>query len=168
MSNMREYFEQMYRPELKWAGTHFLCNACLVHRPQENRSPDERYCMECYDFLVDEVNHMGMRGVTRRPDWMPREAPLQEENEKKVVPYVSGIMSPMNDEKSEVDIIKPAPPKKEVAKRGRKQRQLPIELIEQLHSQDMGSKAIASSLKARQGVVVSYKTIQRILKGERN
>jgi transposase len=48
-----------------------------------------------------------------------------------------------------------------------KKRELPIELIKQLHSQGSGSKAISSTLKAEQGIKVSYKTIQRILSGER-
>ena len=72
-------------------------------------------------------------------------------------------MSTLNEPPVIVDNFRP---------RGRpkyyKKRELPEELIRQLHSQGMGSKAIASSLKARQSVVVSYKTIQRILKGERS
>ena len=68
MSNTREYFKQIYRPELKRAGTHFFCNACLVHRPQKNRSPDERYCHECFDFLMEEASLDTSR---RRADWKP-------------------------------------------------------------------------------------------------
>ena len=46
-------------------------------------------------------------------------------------------------------------------------RELPEELIRQLSSEGMGSRAIASTLKKR-AIIVSYKTIQRILAGERN
>ena len=70
MSNTREYFEKMYRPELNRAGTHFFCNACLVHRPLPDKSPDERYCYECYDFFMEEASLDTSR---RRADWKPRE-----------------------------------------------------------------------------------------------
>jgi len=52
-------------------------------------------------------------------------------------------------------------------KRGPKRRQLPEDLIKQWSSEGMGSKAITSQLKAELGITVSYKTIQRILSGER-
>jgi hypothetical protein len=45
-------------------------------------------------------------------------------------------------------------------------RELPEELIRQLSSEGMGSRAIASTLKKRD-IIVSYKTIQRVLSGER-
>ena len=61
-----------------------------------------------------------------------------------------------------VDIFRP---------RGRakiyKKRQLPENKIKQLHSQGVGSKVIASKPKVEQGINVSYKTIQKVLLGER-
>ena len=61
-----EYIEEMYRPELKRAGTHFFCQGCLVHRPLDDRSPDERYCQQCCDFLLQEAATQ----PTRKAAWM--------------------------------------------------------------------------------------------------
>lgn len=33
----------------------FWCHACLEDRPATERSPDPRYCRQCHDFLVKEV-----------------------------------------------------------------------------------------------------------------
>ena len=54
-SSTYDYFSELYRPELAKAGTHFFCHACLVHRPVDDRSPDERYCQQCFEFLSDEM-----------------------------------------------------------------------------------------------------------------
>jgi len=56
-----------------------------------------------------------------------------------------------------VDIIPP-----QGAIRWPKKKPLPIEQITQLASEGLRSKAIASRLK-KNGVIVSYKTIQRVL-----
>ena len=48
-----------------------------------------------------------------------------------------------------------------------KKRQLPEDRIKQLHKEGMGTKAIATYLKREQSITVSYKTIQRVLSGER-
>lgn len=66
-----------------------------------------------------------------------------------------------------VDIIKPLDDTKARAKRVPKHRELPEDLIMRLSSKGMGSKAISTKLEEH-GVVVSYKTIQRILLGERH
>ena len=49
-----------------------------------------------------------------------------------------------------------------------KKRLLPDDKIRQLHKDGMGAKAIATKLKREKGIIVSYKTIQRVLSGERN
>jgi len=64
----RGYFEKVYRPELKRAGSHFFCESCLVHRPLDDRSPDERYCQQCFDFLLQEA---AMQCI-KRADWIPQ------------------------------------------------------------------------------------------------
>ena len=76
-------------------------------------------------------------------------------------------MSTLNDKKSEVDIIQPSVAKVTREKRGPKQKALPQELIRQLAGKNMGSKAIATHLRREMGIHVSYKTIQRVLSGER-
>ena len=45
--------------------------------------------------------------------------------------------------------------------------ELPDYEIKQLHNNGMGSKAIAAQLKREHGIDVSYKTVQRVLSGEK-
>ena len=72
----------------------------------------------------------------------------------------------MAGKKSEVDIIQPAVTVRTLRKRGPKPKALPEELIIQWAGEGMGSKAIAARLKG-EGIEVSYKTIQRVISGER-
>ena len=72
-----------------------------------------------------------------------------------------------SNQKSEVDIIHPVHATRTSPKRGPKFRDLPVGLITQWAANGMGSKAITAKLKAEQGIEVSYKTIQRLLSGER-
>jgi hypothetical protein len=78
------------------------------------------------------------------------------------------IMSTVKAQKIEVlDIIQPMTAKVTLdKKRGPKRKVLPEDLVKRLASQGQGSKAIAAQLK-KQGLEVSYKTIQRILSGQR-
>ena len=78
-----------------------------------------------------------------------------------------GIMSTVEGVKTETATIPSLAPSPEAAKRGPKHRRLPEDLIKQLSRKDMGSKAIAAKLKRDKGIKVSYKTIQRVLSGER-
>lgn len=158
------YFDIKRDNELIAAGTHFWCEACLYARPVEIKSPDSRYCFRCYDFLLREANQMqGKRG---RPAWVPK-APTKSKSSKIVAPHVAlegaRIMSTSELPKSRVDIIQPKTPKNT---RGPKFRKLPTDLIIQLSGEGLGSKAIATRLKAQE-IEISYKTIQRILRGER-
>lgn len=68
MSNNYAYYQLIYQPELKRAGTHFFCHCCLVHRPLDDRSPDERYCQQCCEFLLKEADIQRIK----RADWIPR------------------------------------------------------------------------------------------------
>ena len=70
------------------------------------------------------------------------------------------IMSPSTATKVEGDIIRAR------GKRGPKPRQLPEEAIKRWAGEGMGSKAIAVTLRREHGIVVSYKTIQRLLKSK--
>ena len=119
-----------------------------------------------------------MLAGNKRPAWIPkpysysvRGAVAREITGEKPIPVVvDGVlnMSTLNDKNSKVDIIEPSVAKVTRGKRGPKQKPLPQELIEQWASEGMGSKAIASQLKRGQGIDVSYKTIQRVLSGQRN
>jgi hypothetical protein len=110
----------------------------------------------------------------RRPAWIPVlstdavRPKLESEKQWGIPTDGAGNMSTLKRDKSEVDIIQPQG--RELAhnkKRGPKHRELPGEFIMQLHEDGLGAKAIASRLKAEQGIWVSYKTIQRLLAGER-
>lgn len=83
----------------------------------------------------------------------PMEIPTEKEKTK---------MSTLNSTSPKVDNFRP---------RGRpktyKKLSLPDDKIKQLHKEGLGAKAIASKLKREQGIPVSYKTIQRVLSGER-
>jgi hypothetical protein len=141
----------------------FFCQACAVGKPASEQSPDPRYCQGCYEFLLKEAE---LLTGTKRPKWIPKP---QTAPKKQYPISVDGasIMSTVEGKKFEVDIIQPSVAIRAVVKRGPKHRQLPEDLIRQLASEGMGSKVIAARLKAEYGVIVSYKTIQRILSGER-
>jgi hypothetical protein len=72
-------------------------------------------------------------------------------------------MATVNGKKSEVAIIQATVGKK----RGRKQGDLPLELIKKWASEGMDSKRIASRLNTEHGIEVSFRTIARVMKGER-
>ena len=158
-----EVFDIKRDNKLIAAGTHFWCETCLVARPLDDQSPDGRYCQGCYDFLLKEAEML--TGHIKKPTWIP--CKNGQQNQPHVSPYGGGIMSTLGEGKIEVDIIKPSVKHKILAKRGPKHKELPIELIKQWAGEGMGSKAIASKLNNELDIEVSYKTIQRILAGER-
>lgn len=145
----------------------FLCQACLEDKPPQEKSSDPRYCQGCYDFLLEEAKRLMEHGVTKRANWIPQNPANTPQKEKKVVRDHSVIVSTLKNEKSIVDTIEATVASRATGKRGRKFKQLPEDLIRQLNDEGMGCKAIATRLKAGHGVVVSYRTIQRVLSGER-
>ncbi len=139
----------------------FFCQACLVGKPADEQSPDPRYCQWCYDFLRKEAALLS----TSPPAWVPKDPPDAPHKPSdalpavdiiiKVSPCPDGIMSTVESQK------------KELEKRGPKHRAIPHELVKQWASGGMGSKAITSRLKNELDITVSYKTVQRILSGQR-
>ncbi len=155
------YFDVKHDTEIINAGG-FFCQACLVGKPAVEISPDPRYCQTCYDFLLKEAE---MDSGRRDGDWKPKKATKQT---AQVSEDVCGIMSTLESKKIEVDIIHPPDAiYRPSGKRGPKHKRLPEDLIKQLSDEGMGSKAIATRLKAELGITVSYKTIQRVLSGKR-
>ena len=140
----------------------FFCEACLMGRSAGEQSPDPRYCRSCYEFLCKEV---GMDTRKRGVDWHPRAkrtlitaAPVPEDLRR--------IMSTVGDQNFEVCISRPGVGQIMPGKRGPKHRHLPEAKIKELALEGLGAKAIASKLHS-DGIEVSYKTVQRILSGER-
>ena len=147
----------------------FFCQACLVGKPAQEQSSDPRYCQGCYEFLLKEAEMDTRRGGG---DWKPvnpyKKAKNVGEKSAQVSPFMRRIMSTLNDKISEVDIIQLSVAARASGKRGPKHKALPQELIKLWAGEGMGSKSIATKLKAEQGIDVSYKTIQRVLSGQRN
>jgi hypothetical protein len=159
------YFDIKRDNKLIAAGTHFWCEACLVARPIDNQSLDPRYCQGCYEVLVMEAEMLKETGTWRRPEWLPTASPDTKRGAKKDGDTPTPIpqnMSTLKDEKITVDIIRPR-----IGKRGPRKMELPDDKIKQLHEDGMEAKAIATQLKREHGIEVSYKTIQRLLSGER-
>jgi hypothetical protein len=158
-------------------GTHFWCQGHLGARPIEERSPDPRYCRSCYDFLSQEamISHI-------KADWVPKATnkdiggiaigKAHDAPKTSRAPSVKGdtilIQRPIPPADRQPIMSTPKPPTPVMVKkrRGPKQKKLPVGMIKRWEKKGLGSKRIAARLK-EQGVEVSYKTIQRILNGQR-
>ena len=140
----------------------FFCQACVIGKPAVEISPDPRYCQSCYDFLLKEAEILH---DSKRPKWIPKPQNPQQgaKNQYHVSQVGDAKLSTVEPIEFEVDNFKP---------RGRpktyKKRPLPEDKIKQLQGEGLGAKAIATWLKGEQGIIVSYKTVQRLLSGRRN
>jgi hypothetical protein len=157
------------------AGTHFYCQGHLGARPIEEQSEDPRYCRSCCVFLSQEAEQSHSRAA-----WVPRvkgkrvraanavhdTPPAAPQPDR--TPLVKGdtipAQCPVPSPESQPIMSTPKPSL--VRRRGPKQKNLPVGEIKRWEKEGLGSKRIAARLKG-QGVEVSYKTIQRILNGQR-
>jgi hypothetical protein len=141
-----------------------FCQACLVDKTASELSPDPRYCQGCYEFLKAEAE---MLPATKRPSWRPK---TQQKGQEKAIPVSQDVVSNMatvKDKKSKVAIIHPTDATRTLPKRGPKHKALPVELITQWASEGMGYKRIAARLKVEHGIEVGFRTVARVVKGER-
>jgi len=141
-----------------------FCQACLVGKLESQMSQrDSRYCVDCQPIV--EEGYIQLRQHKRYLQQLhnPKIEALKGEGRENYTNKEKTKMSTLNSPTPTVDIFRP---------QGRlttyKKKELPELQIKQLHNEGMGSKAIASKLKAEQGIDVSYKTIQRVLSGQRN
>lgn len=157
MNNTLEYFEKAYRPELARVGTHFLCLACLVHKPKDDRSEDSRYCQSCFDFLIDEVKASDTRDVLRKSRWMPKKDADKRRAKtiRQGIPLTQVFAQPNSDNK-----------KPNAISGGRPAKDLPVEKINTMSDSGMKVPEILRQLKA-DGVEISKRTIYSILAGQR-
>ncbi|MBA7704067.1 hypothetical protein ES703_112865 [subsurface metagenome] len=145
----------------------FFCHACVMDKPATEASPDPRYCQGCYDFLTKEAELLD----GRKPAWVPKDSqcitrtPL--EPSRKPLQPASGVGHNYIDTQIGSGIMSTVESKKDDGKRGPKQKALPRELIKQWAGEGMGSRVIALKLNSELGIKVSYRTIQRVLSGER-
>lgn len=159
------------------AGTHFYCWGHLGARPIEEQSADPRYCQSCYEFLLQEAELLHSRA-----EWVPKVIrgfrPLinkvQDAPQAKHIPSVKGDIILANTSttpaKRQLIMSTPKTPKPASGKkrRGPRYKVLPVGTIKRwAKTNGMGSKAIATRLGRERGIEVSYKTIQRILAGQR-
>ena len=137
----------------------FWCYTHLADLPLEKQSSDPRYCKECFEILKVEAADLRSTGHLRRQWWLPQTTKLSVKETAHVVERHDGNMSTVKAKNSTVDKLS-----RSVAPRpGPKSKDLPMDLIKQLISEGQGSKVIAKRLTA-DGIPVSYKTIQRLLK----
>ncbi len=47
----------------------FFCQVCCVGKPSSEASSDPRYCLACFEFLMDEAAQLT---AGKRPRWMPK------------------------------------------------------------------------------------------------
>ena len=79
----------------------------------------------------------------------------------------SRALATLENNKNTVAIFPPRAPSAAVGKRGPKPKILPLELIMQWAGEGDGSKKIASRLKTEHGIEIGFRTIARILCGQR-
>lgn len=154
------------RPELELIamGTHFWCETHLSAVPIGKRSPDRRYCQECYDFLVEETRMLAERGVTKRPAWIPDPLP---DNIKSYFKgpnigqnYVTTYLPLSGDGTGDVT----APEQIRTTSGDVKKASPQLEaVIEKMVKQGLSSRAIAGQLRLK-GFSVSHMTIARYIR----
>jgi hypothetical protein len=140
------------KPGMFWCYTH------LVYLLLEKKSLDPRYCQECFEVLSQETKDTSVRHSKKAPWWLP----AVDSGYKKTSDVVlegGGNMSTLKSPNSTADKLS----RSAVIRRGPKNKALPLERIAKLAADGMGSKLIARQLNA-DGIEVSYKTIQRLLK----
>jgi len=141
-----------------------FCQACLVGKTEQEISRrDTRYCLTCQPFLETEYGQ-------NRQRYTP--IPCNRQNPPEDTPHSADIQVPTGEQETKMSTLNSPSPKVDIFRpRGRpktyKKCVLPDDKIKQLHEDGMGAKAIATRLKTEEGIDVSYKTIQRVLSGER-
>jgi len=92
----------------------FFCQGCLVGKPMDDKSPDLRYCLSCYEFLTEEYRVKELMSPGRaKPRWAPvlsATTAQQEQREVIAKPSTKGIV-PLS-EKKEVIMQHPGRPRK--------------------------------------------------------
>ena len=133
------------------AGSHFWCETHLCAIPVADRSPDPRYCRQCYDFLLEEARRLETRHGTRLPPWVPVQQDIDPVTTENALSFDGSqdVTAPGYTR------ARPAVPEKPVSDLG--------EAIEPLANQGMSSRQIAAQL-GLQGFSVSHMTVVRHLK----
>lgn len=131
--------------------THFLCRACCEKLPLEKMSKDARYCGFCQGFIEDEYR---VRAEGRDISLESLYKPLER-------------LSTVKEGGTNLLCGENVPSMKLSHQKGPYQKQeLPEKLILDMSHQGRGSRVIAAYL-GLQGIYISYRTVQRVIRGER-
>lgn len=139
-------------------GKTFFCKACLENPPAAAASPDPRYCRFCFDFLTEEAKLLQVTRPGANPNWLPQGSRTAEKGHTQAVAHGHNCAPT-------VSMVQQQAGNMSTGKRGPKSRVLPWSLILKLAAEGLAPKAIAARLYAQQGLKISYKTIERKLRG---
>ena len=142
------------KPGMFWCYTH------MADLPLEKQSADPRYCQKCYELLTQEANGQKSSGIRRKPWWISKTG---SEKTVRAVEQHTHNLSTVKGQKTSMDILALPVPIRPIVHPGPKNMALPLDRIAKLTADGMRSKLIARQLNA-DGIEVSYKTIQRLLR----
>lgn len=138
-------------------GGGFFCCGCLAGKHGAERSPkDARYCVLCQPTIENEYRIIASRrGKPLEAFYRPVTPSLQAKERDLALAPAHGTCH---------EIVH--------ANKGRerglyRKKELPQGLIRQLADDGIGARAIATRLKKAHALDVSYKTVERVLSGER-
>ncbi|MFC2063194.1 hypothetical protein ACFLS8_04560 [Chloroflexota bacterium] len=168
------YFSARRDSELLATGNFIWCLACLVAKPNSEKSPDLRYCQGCYESLLKEADLLG----TSRPTWIPRPVLSSKPTAPQPNPDIknagttcstsikqSGVLVASNTENTQLYQNLPQDRSKPNVG-GRPKKDIPVELIRKLAGKGKSIGAIVKTLKSR-GAPVSAMSVSRVLSGAR-
>jgi hypothetical protein len=122
-----------------------------------------RYCLNCQPLVETGYDQLRQRYIP---------IPYNHQNPPEDTLYNADKEIPTGEQKTKMSTLNSLSPTVDNFRpRGRpktyKKQELPEDKIRELHKAGIGSKAIASKLKLDYAIKVSYKTIERVLSGER-
>jgi hypothetical protein len=142
----------------------YFCQGCLVGKTEEYISKkDVRYCITCQPLVEKGYDQL-------RQKYTP--IPYNGQNHREDTHINADIQIPIGEQKTKMSTLNSTSPTVDNFRwMGRpkvyKKRLLPEDKINQLNKEGIGAKAIATYLKTEADIFVSYKTVQRVLSGER-
>ena len=133
---------------------------------------DARYCVECQTLIEEDYQLRGEKYIPIHYAEVESLIEHQRSDGNLAIDNAQRLEIYSDKQKAKLSILNsPSPNMDNFRPRGKpttyKNRPLPEDKIKQLHKRGVGARAIATRLKKEQGIVVSYKTIQRILLGKR-
>jgi len=93
-TTITEHFDSQHDAEVINNGG-FFCEACLTGKLLDDQSPDPRYCLGCYEFLLTEVELTREHGNQRAYPWMPKNNHRAKDNPEMLPePNSKPVLSP--------------------------------------------------------------------------